>query len=320
MTDNVQPGAPSDWKLGPHLPIGLGGSVFGWLVDAHESDRILDQFFELGGRVIDTSDGYSHAARETGGDSESILGSWIRRRGVESDVRIITKVGLCPGVEGLSAMNVARAVTQSQHRLGMETLEAVLAHADDDVTPPEEIAAGLGALIGTHARHIGVSRFRPSRLHAVIAAARGSLPSITVVQEEFSLAHRGTIEALLTGGVPAPMPGLICSAGLAQGFLTGKFRDITQRVGHRQAFVNNRYNRPEHRQLLDHLRAIATGHQVSPATVALRWLIEHPAVALPLASVTLPEQLNDFARVRAFEMSSQEWADLDALSHAANGK
>lgn len=304
------------WKTGPQLPVGLGGSVFGWLVDSRATDAILDRFFELGGRFIDTSDGYSYQARDSGGDSESLIGSWITRRGVADDVRIITKVGLCPGVQGLSSRVMADAVQASLDRLRVPALEAVLAHADDEVTPADEIADRLGGFVGREARHVGVSRFAPERLNAILTAAdRLAAPPVSIIQEEFSLAHRAGVTDLLACSADRPPLGLMCSAALARGYLTGKFQRAVGRVGHRQAFVAEHYNRPEHEALLDQLWETARNHDVKPAVIALRWLIQNRSVLLPLASVTDPRQLNDFADTAGILLSHREYSALaDAAS------
>ncbi|MDH6284923.1 aldo/keto reductase [Prescottella agglutinans] len=308
------------WKARTPIPIALGGSVFGWLVPPERTDAILDEFYRIGGRFIDTSDGYSYTARPTGGDSENLIGSWIRRRGVAGDVRIITKIGLCPGASGLAPDTVDRAVNASLHRLQIPTAEAVLAHADDEVTAPELIASGLAALLSSRARHIGLSGFSAPRLRAVrnALAMRPGAPSISLIQEELSLAERRHIagltdvEAVDTSAASAP--GILATAALARGFLTGKFENATGRVGNRQAFVEENYGFPGHRRVLAEVRKIAATHAVSPAAVSLRWLVQHDQVVLPLASVTRPEQLDVFGQCTTFQLSEDEWTALDHVS------
>lgn len=312
-----KPGAEAvwGWKSSASLPVGLGGSVFGWIVAPKDTDAILDRFFELGGRFIDTSDGYSHAERGSGGDSESLIGSWVKRRGVEDEIRIITKVGLCPGVEGLAPAVVARAAEASLERLGVPAAEAILAHADDGVTAPEDIAAGLAALVGVRARHIGVSRFSAARLAATQAALRHSAsPTISIIQEEFSLAERRGVDDLLACGSGTATPGLVCSVALARGFLTGKFQNAQERVGARQRFVLETYSSPEHNELLAGIRRVAGGRGVTPAAIAIRWLLQHDAVVLPLVSVTTAEQLDAFAEAASQRLTTDEWRSLDELS------
>lgn len=303
------------WKSGDPIPVGLGGSVFGWIVAPRDVDAILDGFYEIGGRFIDTSDGYSYAARPSGEDSESLIGSWVKRRGVEDEIRILTKVGLCPGVDGLAPAVVASAADASLDRLGVPVAEAILAHADDGVTAPEDIADGLAALVGSHARHIGVSRFSPSRLAATQTALRhSSAPLISMVQEEFSLAERTDFEGLLASGGTDPALGIVCSAALARGFLTGKFEHATAQVGNRQAFVNQHYGQPAHTALLAELRRVAAAHRVAPAAVAIRWLLQHASVVLPLVSVSNPVQLEAFREAATLELSAEAWTSLDNLS------
>lgn len=317
MTSGPVPQSIWNWKSSASLPVGLGGSVFGWIVTPAETDAILDRFFELGGRFIDTSDGYSYAQRVTGEDSESLIGSWVRRRSVENEIRIITKVGLCPGVEGLAPPVIARAAEASLDRLGVPAAEAILAHADDGVTAPEDVAEGLSTLVGPCARHIGVSRFTAARLAATRAALKQSCsPPIDVVQEEFSLAERGGIDTLLHCSGDGQPLGVVCSAALARGFLTGKFQNASERVGARQAFVNEHYGQQAHGALLGELRRVAHEHDVTPAAVAIRWLLQHESVALPLVSVTNPKQLDAFSEADAVTLTNDQWSSLDKLSRA----
>ncbi len=309
------------WKDSTSVPIGLGGSVFGWIVPPHDVDAILDRFFDIGGRVIDTSDGYSFARRSEGADSESLIGSWVRRRGVEKEIRIITKVGLCPGVEGLAPSVLSQAAVESLDRLNVPVAEAILAHADDGVTPADGVAAGLAMLRGTRAHHIGVSGFGATRLAAVEAALRRSAqPGVDVVQEEFSLAERGGLDRVSPPQGDEPSPGILCSAALARGFLTGKFQNTNRRVGARQAFVTGHYGQPVHTDLLEGVRQVAREHGVTPAAVALRWLLQHESVVLPLASVTRPSQLDAFQEVTTLTLSSPQWRLLNRLSLAVHAR
>lgn len=308
-----------DWKKEP-IPIGLGGSVFGWLVPPAECDAILDAYFQIGGRFIDTSDGYSHAQRVEAADSESLIGSWVKRRGVESQMRIVTKVGLCPGVSGLDPNVVARAASESIERLGVSVVEAILAHGDDGVTPAESVAEGFAQLLATTARHIGFSGFTAKRLIEIGAALTHLSAPLALVEEEFSLASGSGAERLLEritrSGQPGDTPaiGVLCSAALAQGFLTGKFRGASTRVGHRQRLVAQRYGSARHAALLEGVRQIADTHSVSPAAVAIRWLIQHKEVVLPLVSVTTASQLEAFEVAASLTISDGEWSFLRALS------
>ncbi|WP_244928740.1 aldo/keto reductase [Nocardioides sp. W7] len=294
------------------VPIGLGGSVFGWLITPCESEAVLDRFFEIGGRFIDTSDGYSHASRDVGGDSESIIGRWARRNGVADQLQICTKVGLCPGGEGLRAETVRTAVDRSRDRLGVEMFEAVLAHADDPTTPAPEIAHTLSSLRWARAHRVGVSGFATERLEAVLSAAE-ELPNGTldVVQAEFNLADRSFESSELGRLCVSRGLGLMSTGSLAQGFLTGKFRNATERVGHRQQVVARRYRGHRMANLLDVLESVAARHDVSMAAAALAWLVGRPPVVLPLASVTQPDQLEAFREVGGLRLDDEDRALLD---------
>lgn len=304
---------PSDWNsMG--LPVCLGGSVFGWLISRSESEAVLDRFYELGGRMIDTADGYSYDKRPTGNDSENIIGSWARSRGVTSTIRICTKVGRSPDLPGLKAATVAEAVEKSRERLGLDEFEVLLAHGDDPSLDPDEIELALTSVLKGSARHVGVSNFSAERIEATMLAASGTDdPSIEIVQEEFHLAAREFESSSL--GVLAERAGLtlMASGSLAQGFLTGKFRNATSRVGHRQKIAGARYADPGFERILDSLDQVAARYEVSMAAVALRWIIENPQ-AFPVASVTSPRQLESFSEAARIELSARDLELLGAAS------
>lgn len=305
---------PESWAVGP-VPVGLGGSVFGWLITAAESEAVLDRFFEIGGRFIDTSDAYSAARRDEGSDSETIIGRWAQRNGVSAELRVCTKVGLCPGVEGLRRETVRTAVERSRERLGVEQLEAVLAHADDVTVPPEEIAVALGSLREAGVRHVGVSGFTADRLASVVVAAEdSSLGPLELVQEELSLAARSFEKGELSALCASRGLGLMSTGSLAQGFLTGKFRQATGRVGHRQRVVARRYGGERQSRLLGVIEEVAGRNGVSMGAVALRWLVAHPSVVLPLASVTRPGQLTSFSEAGRLQLAAEDQALLQVAS------
>lgn len=307
-------GSPADWSAAD-IPIGLGGSVFGWIVSPEDTFQILDRFYEIGGRFIDTSDGYSARRRDERADSESLIGAWIESRGVADEMRIITKIGLCPGLTGLRAEVVRTAAAQSIERLRISRAEAVLAHADDLTMSPDEVADALAELVGPVAKRIGTSGFSPSRWTRVQGDLRRNHGlRLSVAEEEFSLVDRrgsAIVDDIEIGGART---GLICSASLGRGFLTGKFRNARGRVGARQQFVLSRYGSAPHDTLLNSLMDVAATLGTTPAAVSLRWLVDHPAVVLPLASVTNTGQLDDFVAAAELDIDRSCWELLDSRS------
>ena len=302
-----------EWKALP-ISICIGGSVFGWLISREESEAVLDRFFELGGRLIDTSDAYSSSRREEGMDSEGIIGAWVRSRGVASDIRVCTKVGLAEDALGLERMTVQRALERSLERVGVPAFEAVLAHSDDPNSSPDEIAEALALVKNTTARHIGISNFRADRAAEVLTSAiRQHLPLVELIQEEYSLAVPSFDASALGAVAAAGSLDLMATGSLAQGFLTGKFHNAPGRVGHRQRFATARYQGEQFERLLSALRLIANGHGTSPASIALRWIMDNPR-RIPVASVTTSDQLDAFRQAAEVSLSEAESVILDAAS------
>lgn len=293
------------------LEFWLGGSVFGWLISQAESWAVLDRFFELGGRQIDTSDGYSSSQRGDRLDSESIIGDWVRRVGVAEEVRICTKVGLCPELSGLRPAIVKEAVQRSLERLGVPQLEALLAHADDPELDTVEIAEALSATVHRReALRIGLSGFHPSRARAVAEAsqAQSDVP-IELLQEEFSLMRQGFLGSDLHQVAENFGMHLMATGALAQGFLTGKFEGATERVGHRQKYATERYSDSRSHAILQRVHELAAQHGVQMAAVSLAWVAARE-IATPVASVTSPEQLDAFTEASRLKLTAPEVALL----------
>mgnify|MGYP003584365373 CR=1 FL=1 len=301
MSSDLRAGAD-----GPHLC--LGGSVFGWLISRPESWAVLDRFFEIGGRFIDTSDAYSSSQRDDRLDSESIIGDWIRGAGVAGEVRLCTKVGLSLDAKGLRKETVREAVQRSLERLGILQLEAVLAHADDPELTTPEIADSLSAIVGRlEARQIGLSNFDHLRASEVAKAAQSrSQVRVGLLQEEFSLMRQGFIGSELHHVAEHSGMRLMATGALAQGFLTGKFIGAVGRVGHRQKYATERYSDTPSHMILDRVQEVAEHHGVQMAAVSVAWVASHRFVATPVASVTSPGQLDAFDEAAKLELTEAE--------------
>jgi aryl-alcohol dehydrogenase-like predicted oxidoreductase len=297
-------------------PLCLGGNVFGWTADEVMSFRLLDGFIDAGFNFIDTADVYSKwAPGHHGGESETIIGDWLKRRGKRDDVIIATKVGseMGPRKKGLSKAYIAQAAEDSLRRLGTDYIDLYQSHRDDPETPIEETLEAYGALIKAgKVRAIGASNFTPERLAASLAAsAQHGLPRYETLQPEYNLMVRDFEQDL------APLCaqhgiGVIPYFGLASGFLTGKYRskaDLKQspRGEDVEPYLNERGF-----AVLKALDAVAERHRATPAQVALAWLMTK--VIAPIASATSPRQLGDLIASARLKLDPSDVAQLETAS------
>ena len=293
----------------------LGGNVFGWTVKSREdSFRILDRFAEAGGVMIDTADVYSAwVPGNRGGESETIIGEWLKRRGGHGGVLIATKVGYSAG---LSKVAIAEGVDASLARLGIETIDLYYAHKDDAATPQEESAAAFDALVKAgKVRALGASNFSADRLASALdLSAREGLARYEVLQPLYNLIQREEYEGALQDLCVARGIAVLPYYGLASGFLTGKYRskaDIGKSVrGDRMnAFLDG--NGPA---VLAALDAVAAETGATPAQVSLAWLAAQPGVAAPIASATSLPQLEELLGVLTLELDAEQLARLSAAA------
>ncbi len=297
-------------------PLCFGGNVFGWTADEGTSFGLLDAFLDAGFNFIDTADVYSNwAPGHHGGESEIILGDWLRRRGKRDDVIIATKVGseMGPGRKGLSKAYIARAVEDSLRRLGTDYIDLYQSHRDDPDTRPEETLEAYGTLIKAgKVRAIGASNFTPERLAASLeASARHGLPRYETLQPEYNLMVRD-FERDLAPLCAKERLGVIPYFGLASGFLTGKYRskaDLKQspRGEDVEPYLNARGFK-----VLDALDAVAARHGATPAQVALAWLMTK--VTAPIASATSLRQLGDLVVSARLTLAAADIRQLEAAS------
>lgn len=304
-------------------PIILGANVFGWNVDEAQSFRILDAALERGISAIDTADVYSHwAPGNRGGESETIIGKWMKARGNRARVQIHTKGG-APGVSkgelanaNASSAYLQKAVDNSLKRLGVDCIDLYYVHYDDKLTPPEETLGLFQKLIAAgKIKAIGASNYSPERLTAMMeASARHGLPSYTVLQTHYNLAERAVFEAALRAVCDRYGLGVMAYYALAKGFLSGKYRAKTDaeksaaRGGGATAYLNARGLR-----ILAALDQVAAAHKANDAQVALAWLIAQPRVH-PIASATSITQLDDLAAAMQLRLSAADLVQLDTAS------
>ena len=275
-------------------PLCLGGNVFGWTADADASEQILDAYCDGGGNFIDTADSYSTwVPGHTGGESETLIGAWLRHRGNRDKVVIATKVAKHPVHRGLRPANLKICLDGSRRRLGVETIDLYYAHEDDPGVPTAEWVGAFDTMVRQGAiRHWGLSNFTAERVAEVIgvATAEGLEPPVAV-QSHYNLLHRSDVEegGLRDLAVERRL-ALVPYYGLAAGFLTGKYARDELVHGPRAARVKT-FATEAGFAVLDEVLAIAEEVGVEPATVALAWLRQQPGVTVPIASVSDPEQV-----------------------------
>src|SRR5271170_1178695 len=300
-------------------PLVLGGNVFGWTADKKASFAVLDAFAGAGLNAIDTADAYSTwVPGNEGGESEAIIGEWMKARGNRARVIVITKVGspMGKGKEGLKPSYIEEAVEASLRRLQTDVIDLYLSHWPDMATPIAETLGAYQRLIEKgKIRWCGASNLTVALLEAAIAAAkaRGG-PRYEVLQPEYNLADRNVFESGLADLCRGEEIGVITYFSLAKGFLSGKYRsaeDLTKspRGGGVKAYLN-----PRGFRILDALEAVAARHKAKPAEVALAWIIARPAVTAPIASATSTEQTESLIRATELTLTG---ADMDALNAAS---
>jgi aryl-alcohol dehydrogenase-like predicted oxidoreductase len=301
-------------------PLCLGGNTFGWTSDRDESFRVLDAFEAGGGNFVDTADVYwQYAPGNSGGESETIIGEWMRARSNRDRMVIGTKVGRLTGREGLSAANIKAAVQDSLRRLQTDYIDLYFAHLDDKSTPLEETLSAFDQLreAGT-VRHIATCQYSPARLQEALAVSDGAgLERYAAIQTPYNLVRRKFYEGDLQQVCLDENVACLPFFGLAMGFLTGKYRSQEDAVGADRRKWVEEYLHPANFEILDTARKIADDHGVTVAAVALAWLAGQPGVTSVLASARTPEQLTQLLTMTTFELTADERGVLNAATPAS---
>jgi aryl-alcohol dehydrogenase-like predicted oxidoreductase len=298
-------------------PLILGGNVFGWTADKATSFRILDRFAEAGGVMIDTADVYSAWVPDhKGGESETIIGEWLRQSGKRDKVLIATKVGMLEGEGGklLEPSRIAAAAEASLARLGIDTIDLYFAHQDDAATPQEDVLAAFGKLVDAgKVRSIGASNFHAARLKSALDIARAEgLPHYRALQNEYNLVSRHKVEGELQDLCVQHNIGIVPFYGIASGFLTGKYRSAADfgksvRGGRMQAYFDGKGL-----LVLAAMDAVAAETGATLAQIALAWLAAQPGVTAPIASATSVEQLDELLGFRDLSLTPDQLERLTA--------
>jgi aryl-alcohol dehydrogenase-like predicted oxidoreductase len=293
-------------------PLVLGGNTFGWTSDKDESFAVLDKFVAAGGRSIDTADAYSAwVPGNSGGESETIIGAWLKSRGHREDVVVATKVFSLPSRPGLSPDNIRAAVEESLGRLQTDYLDLYYAHRDDDSVPQDDYLGAFDELVKAgKVREIGASNFTYARLTSANTIAKDNgLTPFTVAQDKYNLVDRG-LDAVLPDLAAIGVTELPYSA-LASGFLTGKYRPGITVDSARAGGASTYLEDPKNVTLLGALDLIAASHGVSVTAVALAWLRQQTGIGAPIASARTADQLDGL--IESFTLALT-LAELDQLA------
>ncbi|MEO6387250.1 MAG: aldo/keto reductase [Croceibacterium sp.] len=303
----------SHWSIAG-IPLVLGGNVFGFTADEDASFAILDRFYEAGGRMVDTAQGYSvWVPGHVGGESETVIGKWLTSRGVRDDMRIATKTGMFCKPGDLGAQKVAEELHKSLDRLQTGYVDLYYAHRDETGTPLAEVAAGFDALVKAGlAREIGASNYDAARLAAVCDAAHSNgMTPFTVLQNEFNLVERDAYPAALQQLCVEREIAMLPWFGLAAGFLTGKYRSREDLTKHKRGSSIERFF-DKGLAVLPALDAVAAETGASLGAVALAWLLRQPGIAAPIASASKPEQLDIQFEALTLELTADQIERLSA--------
>lgn len=303
-------------------PLCLGGNVFGWTADEATSFKVLDAYVEAGLNFIDTADVYSTwVPGHKGGESETIIGKWMKARGHRSRLVIATKVGseMGPGRKGLSKSYIRSAVEASLQRLQTDYIDLYQSHRDDLDTPQQETLGAYEELIREgKVRAIGASNFTTARLkEALEISTELGLPRYESLQPKYNLSDRAEYESELELLCLQEEIGVIPYYGLASGFLTGKYRSEADfgksvRGGRMAAYLDDRG-----RRILAALDAVSARRNATPAQIALAWLMARPGLTAPIASATSEEQIRDLVRATEVRLDPEDIAQLDRASNPA---
>ena len=302
-------------------PLVLGGNVFGWTADEKTSFDLLDRFAAAGLNAVDTADSYSRwVPGNQGGESEAIIGKWMKSRGNRDKVVVVTKVGsdMGQGKKDLSAAYIEKAVESSLKRLQTDSIDLYLSHWPDGSTPYEETLGAYQKLIAKgKIRYAGASNLDAGQLTAALKiASQKSLPRYEVLQPEYNLYDRSSFDGALSDLCVKEEIGVITYFSLARGFLSGKYRSEADLGKSPRGGAVGGYLNPRGFGILAALDAVASRHSAKPAEVALAWVIARPGITAPIASATTLPQVESLIRAASLKLGASDVAELDAASAA----
>lgn len=318
MTIETIPFGQSDIQITPLI---FGGNVFGWTLDEPKSFQILDDFVDKGFNAIDTSNNYSHwVPGNNGGESETIIGNWLERRGGRDQVILMTKVGGRFGYDSkpnVKGAYIKEQVEESMRRLKTDYIDLYQTHYDDEVTPIEETLRAYEDLIKEgKVRFIGASNISPERLVGSLDIAEDkNLPKYISLQPEYNLFDRAKFENIYQKLALEKQIAVIPYYSLASGFLSGKYQseeDFTKTA--RGKGIKDKYWNDRGRQIVQAQKEIAEKYNVSPSAVALAWLLAQPSITAPIASATKSEHIVAFVDALQLKLAEEEIQKLTEAS------
>jgi len=292
------------------FPLAMSGNVFGWTTTVETTEAILDAFAEGGGNFIDTADSYA------AGRSEIMIGNWMRDHSNRDSMVVATKIGKSADNPGLSAGAVSRSVRASLERLQTDHIDLLYLHIDDESIPFEETLLAVDKLIRQGlVRYFGVSDHTGSRIfEARIASAQIGVAPMVALQNQYSLVHRSEYEKDLADVASRQRLGVMPRFALASGFLAGKYRSRGDLARHQRGREAAQYFHRKSLRVLPVLDRIAEAHGVTPATIALAWLLAKPLVVAPVASASSPEQVVELMAAAHIQLTRHQINDLDRVS------
>ncbi len=290
-------------------PLAFGGNVFGWTIDEKQSFNILDGFVDAGFDLIDTADVYSSwVPGNKGGESESIIGKWLKNSGKRDKVIIATKVGKPMGEnkKGLSRKYITQAVEDSLKRLQTDYIDLYQSHDDDKNTPLPETMETFDSLVKAgKVRAIGASNFDGARLREALEVSKQhNLAAYQCLQPEYNLYMREHYEKDLEPVCHERNVGVISYYSLASGFLTGKYRSENDLSQSSRGQGVKKFLNPRGYKILAALDKVAADYNATPAAVALAWIMARPGITAPIASATSIQQLNELTKATELKLGS----------------
>ena len=296
-------------------PLVLGGNVFGWTADKATSFAILDAFLDAGFNAIDTADVYSiFVPGNKGGESETVLGEWMKARGNRDKVVLITKggLGMGEGLQGLSRDYLTRACEASLARLQTDFVDVYFTHRADDTVPIGETLATLQALQASgKIRATGCSNYTAEQLAAALAAGEAGAGKYDSFQPHYNLAWRAEYEGVAEDLCVQHNLGVITYFSIGAGFLTGKYRTKADFEGKARGSSAQMYYSEANMALLGRLEEVARRHNATMAQIALAWLMARPSVTAPIASATSLAQLDDIMKSAEISLTAEDLAALE---------
>ena len=296
-------------------PLCLGSNIFGSNADEAQSHAVMDAYFDHGGNFIDTADMYNQwIDGHIGGESETIIGSWMKARGNRSSMVIATKVAKMDRRPGLSAKNIFAACEESLNRLQSDYIDLYYSHEDDQNVSLDETLGAYAQLIAEgKVRYIAASNFTPARLRESIKFSEdNNLPAYVAVQDLYNLVDRTGYETQMAQTVAELGISNIPFYGIARGFLSGKYRPGVTEVDSKRASGALEYASDKNFAILESMDAIANNHNASLSAVALAWLRAQPTVSAPIASARTAAQLNQIIQI--VELDAAEVELLNSIS------